>query len=75
MSTRVVDVAVLAGSTVVTPTGLLEPGRVELEGGVIVSVEPTQAAVPERILAPGMVDIQVNGCVDVDVASAHGSDW
>jgi N-acetylglucosamine-6-phosphate deacetylase len=31
--------------------------------------------VPDRVLAPGFVDLQVNGIDDVDVARADGPDW
>lgn len=41
----------------------------------ITSVVPTSGAVPDRVLAPGFVDLQVNGVDDVDVASASGADW
>jgi len=62
-------------STVVTPGGLLSPGAVEVEDGRIVAVEPTSGTVPYRILAPGLVDLQVNGIDDIDVATAEGDDW
>lgn len=61
---------VLAASQVVTPMGVLRPGLVEVDGGRITSVVPTTGPVPDRILAPGFVDLQVNGVDDVDVAAA-----
>jgi N-acetylglucosamine-6-phosphate deacetylase len=67
---------VLAASHVVTPMGVLSPGLVELDGGRIASVVPTTGPVPDRILAPGFVDLQVNGVEDVDVAAAKTpADW
>ncbi|HYI62618.1 MAG TPA: amidohydrolase family protein [Acidimicrobiales bacterium] len=66
---------VLAGSRVVTPTGVLAPGLVEVDGGRIVSVAPTTGPVPDRVLAPGFVDLQVNGIDDVDVAGADPAGW
>ena len=30
---------------------------------------------PDRVLAPGFIDIQVNGIDDVDCATADGTDW
>lgn len=66
---------VLAGSRVVTPTGILAPGVVELDGERIVSVGPTTGLVPDRTLVPGYVDLQVNGVDDVDVATADAAGW
>ena len=65
----------LAAACVVTPDGLLEPGVVEVEDGLITAVGPTSGPVPDRILAPGFVDLQVNGHDDVDVSRADGDDW
>lgn len=66
----------LAASHVVTPMGVLSPGLVEMADGRITSVVPTTGTVPDRILAPGFVDLQVNGVDDVDVAAASSpADW
>ena len=65
----------LAAAAVVTPAGVLRPGVVELDGGVIADVAPTTGRVPDRTLVPGFVDLQVNGHDDVDVSSAVGADW
>jgi N-acetylglucosamine-6-phosphate deacetylase len=65
----------LAAARVVTPTGVLEPGVVAVDGGVVAEVAPTRGPVPERTLVPGFVDLQVNGHDDVDVARADGADW
>ena len=65
----------LAARRVVTPTGVLAPGVVEVDGGSITHVGPTTGHVPDRVLVPGLVDLQVNGIVDVDVAAASGADW
>ena len=66
-------------STVVTPGGLIANGEVEVDGdGVIVGVRPALAGVevPDRILVPGFVDLQVNGMGEVDCAGAKNpSDW
>ena len=66
---------VLAASRVVTPHGILAPGVVEVDDGRITSVVPTTGAVPDRVLVPGFVDLQVNGVDDVDVASADPAGW
>jgi N-acetylglucosamine-6-phosphate deacetylase len=68
-------VASLRAARVLTPSGVLEPGVVEVADGRIVAVEPTTGTVPDRTLGPGFVDLQVNGIDDVDVASAEGDDW
>ena len=69
----------LRASAVVTPGRVLQPGAVVVEDGVIADVVPLAArdagAVPARTLAPGFVDLQVNGHDDVDVAHARGEDW
>lgn len=66
---------VLVASRVVTPSGILSPGIVEIDGDHIVDVRPTAGAAPERTLVPGLVDLQVNGIDDIDVYSARASDW
>lgn len=59
-----------------TPRGLLAPGTVEFEDGVIVGVHLGAAgSVPDVTLAPGFIDLQVNGLGPVDVAAADESTW
>lgn len=67
----------IAASTVVTPDGLLEPGEVVVDGGVITHIRPPRpgAAIADRVLAPGFVDLQVNGHDDVNCATADGPQW
>jgi N-acetylglucosamine-6-phosphate deacetylase len=62
------------------PPGPPRPGWVAIDDGVIVEVasgDPPAAAVDlgAALLAPGFVDIQVNGVGDVDFGSADGEDW
>ena len=67
----------LIASTVVTPSGLLSNGEVRVEDGRIASVGPAPAgaSVPDRVLCPGFLDLQVNGHDDVNVATASGEQW
>lgn len=58
-----------------TPAGVLSPGVVELDGDRIASVSGTTGVAPDHTLVPGMVDLQVNGLDDIDVAGATGADW
>lgn len=51
------------------------PVEVELRDGRIVDVRPGSDPGDGSVLAPGFVDLQVNGVDDVDVAIADGADW
>lgn len=63
----------LAARRVLRPDGSLRPAALVLDGGRIAAVEdldPSQAeGCPDRTLCPGLIDIQVNGLGDVDVAT------
>lgn len=68
--------------TVLTPGGPLADAEVAVEGDRIVAVRPWRpgtagpgAAPAHPVLAPGFVDLQVNGIDDVDVNHARGTDW
>jgi N-acetylglucosamine-6-phosphate deacetylase len=54
---------------------VLSPGTVEIDDGVITAVHGRAVKPADVTLAPGFVDIQVNGIGDIDVATADGSDW
>lgn len=64
---------------VVVPGGLLEDAVVTLEGGSVVSVGPDAGPVdvdlPFGVLAPGLVDLQVNGYYGTDFADAGAQEW
>ena len=65
----------LEAARVVMPTRITGPAVVVVDGGRIVAIEPTTEPVPDRTLAPGFIDLQVNGIGAVDVAAADGDDW
>jgi len=67
--------ATVGASRVVTPAGVLQDVDVTMADGVITAVRPATSTCPDRVLAPGFVDLQVNGVDDVDVTDAAGSDW
>ena len=54
---------------------LAGPVEVEVRDGRIASVRPCPDPGDGSVLAPGFVDLQVNGVDDVDVAIADGADW
>jgi len=61
-----------------TPAGITGPAEVVSDdSGVIVAIRPIadEPSVPDVTLAPGFVDVQVNGIDDVDVAAARDDDW
>jgi N-acetylglucosamine-6-phosphate deacetylase len=69
-------VRTLAASRVLTPTGFVEDSVVSVDdAGVIVSIERATGNVADRVLAPGFVDLQVNGIDDIDCATVDGGDW
>lgn len=72
---NVAGVPSVAASCVVLPDRVLDDAVVETDGSRIVAVRPASGPVPDRILCPGFVDLQVNGSEDVDVATADGPDW
>ena len=61
---------------VVLPDQVTGPAVVEVDDdGRISAISPSTDVVTDRILVPGLVDLQVNGHDDIDVAAARGSDW
>lgn len=65
----------IAATRVLTPDGLVGPAAVLVEDGRIAAVESVASA-PDLVLAPGFVDLQVNGVDDLDVAAATTpADW
>lgn len=54
---------------------LVGPAEVVVEGGLVRAVRPTDRPVDDVVVAPGFVDLQVNGMGAVDVSTADGDDW
>jgi N-acetylglucosamine-6-phosphate deacetylase len=67
--------SVVRAATVLTASGPLSPGEVVVDGGVIVEVRPATGPVSHDVMAPGFVDLQMNGIGAVDVAHAADDDW
>src|SRR2546428_1781782 len=56
----------ITAGRIITPSGDLTPGSVEIDGGRIVSVRAGTAtgadlSAAEGVLAPGFIDLQING--------------
>jgi len=67
--------SVVRAATVLTASGPLSPGEVVVDGGLIVEVQAAAGEVTHQILAPGFVDLQMNGIGAVDVADAADENW
>src|SRR5256712_11775165 len=57
---------VITAGRIITPSGDLTPGSVEIDGGRIVSVRTGAApgadlSAADGVLAPGFIDLQING--------------
>jgi N-acetylglucosamine-6-phosphate deacetylase len=62
----------------VVPGGVLQDAVVEVEGGRVVDVRgggPADVELEDGVLAPGLVDLQVNGCYGVDFGDASAQEW
>lgn len=60
---------------VVRPDGIVGPAEVVVSDGFIHEVRPVDGPVDDVIVAPGFVDLQVNGMDAIDVSTARGDDW
>ena len=68
----------LRAPRVVVPGAVLEDAVVELAGGRVVDVRsggPADVDLGHGVLAPGLVDLQVNGCYGADFADASAQEW
>lgn len=69
-------VPAVAARQVVLPGRVLTDAAVAIDdAGRIVSVGPATGPFEHHTLVPGLIDLQVNGHDDVDVASARGAAW
>jgi len=66
---------VVRAATVLSATGPLADTEVVIDGGRITDVRRAGGPVPDTVLVPGFVDLQVNGIGAVDVAHAAPRDW
>ncbi len=68
----------LRAPRVVVPGRVLEDAVVEIAAGRVVDVRsdgPADIDLGHGVLAPGFVDLQVNGCYGVDFADASAQEW
>jgi N-acetylglucosamine-6-phosphate deacetylase len=71
-------VPTLRAPRVVVPGALLEDAVVEVDGGRVVDVRPGRSAdvdLGSGVLAPGLVDLQVNGGYGADLVAASAEQW
>lgn len=61
-------------SSVLTPAGEIQ-ANLTIEAGTIVEITPGTGRSRHEIVAPGFVDLQVNGVDDVDCSDAGPDDW
>ena len=69
---------ILASRAVLLPDGSLRPGVIEIKGTDVVGFTPAASPgseLPDTVVAPGFIDLQVNGHDDVDVSVAAGAGW
>ncbi len=66
----------LRAARALTPEGWTGPVELVVgAGGRIDALRRATGPVPDRMLVPGFVDVQVNGHEDIDVATADGAEW
>ena len=66
---------VIRTAQIALPSGIFGPHQVTCDRGLITSITPITSDYDEVLLAPGFIDLQVNGIGAVDVSEARGDDW
>lgn len=66
---------ILRVMSVATTSELLGPTELRIRDGVIVDIKPTSEHCEAGILAPGFVDLQVNGTGPFDITDLDSEDW
>ncbi|CAN5834038.1 N-acetylglucosamine-6-phosphate deacetylase [soil metagenome] len=67
--------SVIRARQVVLPDRVVESAEVVVDDGRIAEVRGTTGPLDHQTVVPGLVDLQVNGHDDVDVATAAGDEW
>jgi N-acetylglucosamine-6-phosphate deacetylase len=71
-------VSTLRAPRVVVPGAVLQDAVVEVQDGRVFDVRtggPADVDLGHGVLAPGLVDLQVNGCYGVDFVDASAQEW
>lgn len=66
---------VIRSAQIALPSGISGPHAVTCSNGLITAIDPIDSDFEDVLLAPGFIDLQVNGIGAIDVSDADDADW